>query len=102
MAARVTRIGGGFVEGEALAAFAREGLTASGWSNGPGDTYAQHSHGYHKILYCLRGSITFQLVETGEAFELHPGDRLDIEPGTPHSAIVGADGVECAEAARSS
>ena len=102
MAARVTRLEGTFAEREVLAAFAREGLSASRWSNGPGDTYAAHTHSYHKVLYCLRGPITFRIVETGEDIELHPGDRLDIEPGTSHSAVVGPGGVECVEAARSS
>src|SRR4051812_37843705 len=68
-------------------AFAREGLTPRAWSNGPHHRYSTHSHPYHKVLYCVRGSITFRLEDTGEAFELQPGDRLDIEPHTQHSAI---------------
>ena len=80
-------------------AFAREGLSPHDWSNGARDVYALHEHAYHKVLFCLRGSITFQL-EDGNAVSLAPGDRLDIEPGTPHRAIVGDDGVTCAEAAR--
>jgi len=32
--------------------------------------------------------------------DLGPGDRLDLEPGTDHSATVGPHGVECLEAAR--
>ena len=28
------------------------------------------------------------------------GDRLDVEPETEHAAVVGAEGVECIEAAR--
>ncbi len=31
---------------------------------------------------------------------LGAGDRLDIEPGTEHSATVGPDGVTCVEASR--
>jgi quercetin dioxygenase-like cupin family protein len=81
-------------------AFARESLTPSQWSNGSGDTYAPHSHAYHKVLYCPRGSIVFRLTATGEEMELRAGDRLDIEPGTEHSAIVGPQGVACMEAAR--
>jgi len=74
-----------------------EGLQPHGWSNGPGDTYARHDHTYHKVLYCVSGSIEFQTVE--DAIELLPGDRLEIEKGTPHSATVGPRGVECIEAA---
>jgi quercetin dioxygenase-like cupin family protein len=82
------------------AAFAAEDLTPSHWSNGPGDRYGAHSHPYHKVLFCLRGRITFILIDENASVELRPGDRLDIEPGTEHAAVVGPEGVECAEAAR--
>jgi hypothetical protein len=29
------------------------------WSNGPGDVYGAHRHSYHKVIYVVRGSITF-------------------------------------------
>jgi quercetin dioxygenase-like cupin family protein len=48
----------------------------------------------------LRGSIVFRLTATGEEIELSAGDRLDIEPGTEHSAVVGPHGVACVESAR--
>jgi len=83
-----------------LDAFARERLSPQRWSNGPGDVYAPHDHAYHKVLFCLRGSIVFTLTDSGEAHELQPGDRLDIEPHTMHAAVVGPDGVTCVEAAR--
>lgn len=66
------------------------------WSNGPGDRYAEHSHNYRKVLYCVSGSITF-FVES-KSVEMQPGDRLDLEPGCRHSAIVGPEGVMCMEA----
>lgn len=78
--------------------FAAEGLSGRSWANAPGDKYGWHSHSYHKVLFCIRGSIVFHTRE-GDV-ELHPGDRLDIEPGTEHAATVGPDGVECAEAAK--
>jgi mannose-6-phosphate isomerase-like protein (cupin superfamily) len=68
------------------------------WGNGPGDTYGRHAHGYHKVLFCLTGSIVFH-TDTGDV-ELRAGDRLDLEPGTEHAATVGPDGVECVEASR--
>jgi quercetin dioxygenase-like cupin family protein len=77
-----------------------EGLRPSWWSNGPGDRYGSHSHPYHKVLYCARGSIRFTNGRTGEHYDLTAGDRLDLPPGTPHSAVVGAEGVTCVEAAR--
>ncbi|HEX5949978.1 MAG TPA: cupin domain-containing protein [Actinomycetota bacterium] len=84
---------------QALAALAAERCSAPRrWGNGPGDTYGGHSHGYHKVLFCLSGSIVFHTDE-GDV-ELRPGDRLDLEPGTEHAATVGAGGVECVEASR--
>jgi quercetin dioxygenase-like cupin family protein len=49
-------------------------------------------------LFCLRGSITFTTPD-GDV-ELSEGDRLDLAPGTVHSAIVGPEGVDCVEAWR--
>jgi quercetin dioxygenase-like cupin family protein len=78
--------------------FRDEGLVPRWWSNAPGDTYGRHAHGYHKVLYCASGSITFHTSD-GD-LELQPGDRLDVEPGTEHAATVGPAGVECVEASR--
>lgn len=87
-------------DGEAavMDAFAAEGLRPVRWSNAPGDRYAAHQHAYHKVLYCLRGSIVFHL--DGGDIELRAGDRLDINAGTAHAAVVGDDGVERIEAPR--
>jgi quercetin dioxygenase-like cupin family protein len=75
-----------------------EGLTPQGWSNGPGDTYSVHSHGYTKVLYCVRGSIRFTLPDQNEAVDLGPGDRMVLPAGTRHGAVVGPAGVACIEA----
>ena len=75
-----------------------EGLRPYSWSNGPGDHYADHSHLYRKILYCVEGSIVFHV--DGESVTLAPGDRLEIEPHTMHAADVGPQGVVCMEAAK--
>lgn len=84
---------------EALAAFREEGCSGPRfWGNGPGDSYGRHSHGYHKVLFCLAGAITFHL--PGREVNLVSSDRLDIEPDTEHSATVGPQGVECVEASR--
>ena len=100
MPAHLTRRAAAYYEQAVIDAFAAEHLTPNRWSNAPGDVYAPHSHAYHKVLYCLRGSIVFTLTDTSESCELRPGDRLDIEPGTVHEAIVGPAGVTCIEAAR--
>ena len=75
-----------------------EGLEPGRWSNGPGDRYAAHDHGYDKVLVVERGSITFGLVDRGESAELGRGDRLELPAGTAHDAVVGPDGVTCLEA----
>lgn len=70
------------------------------WSNAPGDTYAAHSHSYDKVIYVVRGSITFGLPATGARVELGAGDRLDLAAGIAHDAVVGPAGVVCLEAHR--
>ena len=99
MAATLTRNDGPRPSRDDLGNVFREaGLQPTWWGNAPGDTYGRHSHPYHKVLYCVDGSITFH---TGDGdVELHAGDRLDIEPGTSHAATVGPSGVSCVEAAR--
>jgi hypothetical protein len=81
------------------AIFVAEGCsTPRAWGNAPGDEYAWHAHGYHKVLFCLSGSIVFHTPD-GDV-ELAAGDRLDLEPGTKHAATVGPEGVGCVEASR--
>lgn len=87
-------------QGKIEALFNAEGLSAYPWSNGPGDRYTAHSHGYRKVIYVVRGSITFGLPETGARLEIHPGDRLELDRGVTHDAIVGPEGVVCLEAHR--
>lgn len=77
---------------------ARDGLSASEWVNGPGDTYAEHRHAYDKVLVASAGSITFHLTELGRDIELRTGQRLDLPAGTLHGATVGSEGVRCLEA----
>jgi quercetin dioxygenase-like cupin family protein len=75
-----------------------EGLSPYSWSNGPHDVYAAHSHGYDKVIYVVRGSITFGLPDLGKQLTLKAGDRLDLPASIVHDARVGADGVVCLEA----
>ena len=75
-----------------------EGLQAYGWSNMPGDVYTVHSHPYHKVIYVVKGSITFGLPDTGERVALRVGDRLELPVGVAHDAVVGSEGVVCLEA----
>lgn len=74
-----------------------EGLSPYAWSNGPRDVYAAHSHNFNKVIYVVKGSITFGLPEFERNVTLFPGDRLDLPKGTVHDALVGKDGVVCLE-----
>jgi uncharacterized protein YjlB len=75
-----------------------EGLYPSPWSNGPGDRYGAHEHGYDKVIAVERGSIDFGLPATGASLHLDAGDRLELPAGTRHDAVVGTTGVTCWEA----
>lgn len=75
-----------------------EGLDPSPWSNGPGDRYGEHEHGYDKVIAVERGSISFGLPASGATIRLEAGDRLELPAGTSHDAVVGPAGVTCLEA----
>lgn len=77
-----------------------EGVEPTAWSNGPGERYGRHAHGYTKLLMCAAGSITFLVGEDGTAVELGPGDGFVLPAGTEHAAIVGPAGCTCLEGHR--
>jgi quercetin dioxygenase-like cupin family protein len=77
-----------------------EGLPFYRWSNGPGDVYPAHSHTFHKVIYVVRGGITFGLPQSGASLTLRTGDRLDLPAGIVHDAVVGGQGVVCLEGHR--
>jgi quercetin dioxygenase-like cupin family protein len=78
-----------------------EGVEPYAWSNGPGDRYAVHEHGYTKVLMCAAGSITFLVGADATPLELGPGDGFVLAAGTPHAAVVGPAGCTCLEGHRS-
>ena len=75
-----------------------EGLAPSTWSNGPGDRYGAHDHGYDKVIVVASGSIAFGLPDLGRTVDLAAGDRLELPAATRHDAVVGPSGVTCLEA----
>jgi quercetin dioxygenase-like cupin family protein len=77
-----------------------ENVAPYAWGNPPGDRYPPHKHPYSKTIFCLTGSIAFEMPELAETVELGEGDRLDIPPGVLHAAVVGDRGVVCLEAHR--
>jgi len=82
------------------ARLATEGLDPGAWSNGPGERYAAHDHGFDKVIVVAQGSIRFGLPDLASAIDLATGDRLELPAGTRHEATVGTDGVTCLEAHR--
>ena len=76
----------------------REGLRPIRWSNGPDAVYGEHQHPYGKVLLVASGSIILRINGGARVVTLKRGDRLDMPPQTPHSAVVGAEGVVCLEA----
>lgn len=76
--------------------FEEQGLEPRTWSSGAGHRFAGHAHARHKVLYCIKGSIDFEIGDG--ILSLAPGDRLEIPSGTEHAATVGPNGVDCMEA----
>lgn len=76
-----------------------EGLQPESWSAGDGFRFAVHEHDYHKVVYCVEGSIWFTFPDDPDnVIELEPGDRLDLPAGIRHGALTGMEGVVCLEA----
>jgi uncharacterized protein YjlB len=75
----------------------QQGLNPHAWQNGPRDIYFAHKHNYHKVIYVVRGSITFGLPVFKKKIELNPGDCLKLPAGIVHDAEVGSEGVLCLE-----
>jgi hypothetical protein len=86
------------MSGDHEARLRAEGLSPGRWSNGPGDRYGAHEHGYDKVIVVERGSIRFGLPGEASPIELVVGDRLELPAWTLHDALVGPGGVSCLEA----
>lgn len=84
-------------ESELRDKYQQDGLVPYRWTNGPGDVYVPHSHSYHKVIYVVRGTITFGLPDTGASLRMKTGDRLELPAGVRHEARVGEQGVICLE-----
>ncbi len=77
-----------------------EGLEPGRWSNGPGDRYAAHDHGYDKVIVVERGSIRFGLGSARPHSSSPRATAWSCPAGTLHDALVGSSGVVCLEAHR--
>lgn len=76
------------------------GVEPTSWSNGPGDEYGAHEHGFTKLLICAEGTITFSIGPDAIPVELSAGHGFVLPPGTRHAAVVGPAGCTCVEGHR--
>lgn len=54
--------------------------------------YVKNTNTGKVVLYITEGSIDFTIA--GVIHHLKTGDRMDVPPQTPHSAVVGDEGVQ--------
>jgi quercetin dioxygenase-like cupin family protein len=78
--------------------FEEQELNVFRWSGPPDGKFDGHTHGYHKILCVIDGSIKFEFPTRHETINLNIGDQLELPAGIRHSAVAGMDGVTCLEA----
>jgi quercetin dioxygenase-like cupin family protein len=78
--------------------FENQELKALRWSEPPQGVIDGHTHGYHKVLFVLEGSIKFEFPTRHQTLALKQGDRLDLPAGIRHNAQAGGEGVKCMEA----
>jgi len=62
------------------------------WQDKPGKVYEEHSHEGKVVIFITEGSIDFTI--NGATHTLRTGDRFDVPPQTPHSAMVGPSGCQ--------
>ncbi len=62
------------------------------WSDKAGTVYKEHSHQDKVVIFITEGSIDFTI--DGQIKTLKAGDRLNIPPHSPHSAVVGPSGCQ--------
>ena len=75
----------------------KQGLHPVTWSNGPGDTYSPRKHDYLRIIYVVRGTVTFIFPLLKQRITLIAGDRLELPSGIVHRVEIGHEGVTCVE-----
>ena len=56
------------------------------WTDRQGTKYPTHTHPNYEVRWVVDGIL--QIEENGEILELHPGDRMESDPNTPHSAYA--------------
>jgi quercetin dioxygenase-like cupin family protein len=78
--------------------FENQELKVLRWSQPSQGTMAGHTHGYHKVLFVLEGTVKFEFPTRHQTINLKVGDRLDLPAGVRHNVEAGDAGVRCIEA----
>ncbi|NPB06905.1 MAG: cupin domain-containing protein [Aquificae bacterium] len=71
-------------EREVLKRLKEEGYAVYVWEDPPGTYYPTHTHPGKEVRWVLEGEVV--IGAEGKELRLKPGDRLELEPGTPHWA----------------
>jgi mannose-6-phosphate isomerase-like protein (cupin superfamily) len=77
----------------------KEGYLPYFWENGPNYRYPPRTHGYHKVMYVVEGTLELSFPDSNEKIRLRAGDRVELPAGIRHAANAGTTGVKCVEAA---
>lgn len=77
-----------------------EGFQVTLWSRNAGHISHLHTHEFAKVIYVLRGRISYSMPESRQAIHLNAGDRVDLPAWVMHYVTAGPDGVDCIEGRR--
>lgn len=78
-------------EGLKKAEFENEGFpVVYAWFDDPDTIYPLHTHQDKVAMFITRGELTFDF--SGEKKHVRAGERFDVPPLTPHTAVVGPEG----------
>ncbi|WP_070105400.1 cupin domain-containing protein [Nitratiruptor sp. SB155-2] len=56
------------------------------WRDAPHTKYPLHTHPHYEVRWIMDGIL--EIEENGTKYTLQPGDRLESEPQTPHTAYT--------------
>ena len=76
-----------------------EGLRPYMSINSPNTRQAVRSHGYHKVLYVIDGTLEVIFPDSNQRVTLRSGDRIDVPASVRHGTITRTGGATCVEAA---
>ncbi len=69
---------------EARRILEEEGFSTYLWSDSPGTYYPTHTHPDYEVRWVIEGEVV--IGAEGKEYTLKPGDRIELEPETPHWA----------------